>query len=450
LRVFYPVPGATVTQKFGARNSRDRGGHPGTDFAAPLGTPIVACEDGQVIQAGPASGFGNWIVVKHPDGYYTVYGHMFNDGVLVRSGQQVKGGSRIGKVGNNGVSTGAHCHLEVHNGWPGQRVDPEGWLRGHGAANAPSGGAATTDAADTNAQKQANTPQALGPGASNYGSREEIDTLGGALGHTAAGNTTQASSQQNKAAAPDDSGAQPTVAGSNAVGDVLANARTILRVAKSMGVDKLGGQIGIMTALTESGLKNLPGGDADSAGLFQQRPSQHWGTLAQVTNPNYAAGKFFAALKQGDWHDEAPWLEAQHVQRSAFSSGSNYRAQWGRAQQIVNQIGFATGAWNVGQTGQRTIHQDEMVLPAGVAEPFRAWMTNQGRTPSSAGNVNQSKPSQNFHGPIVALTLSMPVTTAQQLDARTARQFVGHITDAMENDQRLQRIAMDVVGQVSP
>jgi murein DD-endopeptidase MepM/ murein hydrolase activator NlpD len=115
----------------------------------------------------------------------------------------------------------------------------------------------------------------------------------------------------------------------------LNNAATIASVGSKMGMSKRDIMIGIMTAITESGLINIHGGDRDSQGLFQQRPSMGWGSVAQVTNPTYAAGAFFRPLKaHGERNSESPWLAAQHIQRSAFSDGSNYRQYWDNAQAI--------------------------------------------------------------------------------------------------------------------
>ncbi|MGW5521129.1 M23 family metallopeptidase [Gordonia sp. NPDC003950] len=105
--------------------------HAGVDFAAPLGTPIHAATDGEVIAAGPASGFGNWIKIKAADGTVTVYGHMYSNGVLVHKGQHVEAGDVIGLVGSDGQSTGPHCHFEVWlNGTT--KIDPAPWLAAHG------------------------------------------------------------------------------------------------------------------------------------------------------------------------------------------------------------------------------------------------------------------------------------------------------------------------------
>ena len=103
--------------------------HKGIDLAAPLGTPIVAAQDGEVIDAGPASGFGNWVRIRHDDGTITVYGHMQTIDVTV--GQHVTAGQKIAGVGNLGFSTGPHCHFEVYPDGVNS-VDPKTWLSEHG------------------------------------------------------------------------------------------------------------------------------------------------------------------------------------------------------------------------------------------------------------------------------------------------------------------------------
>ena len=101
--------------------------HTGVDIAAPLGTPIVAAEAGRVVQAGPAAGFGNWVVLQHTDGTFTVYGHMRV--YTVEVGQQVTAGQQIALVGNEGFSTGPHLHFETRTGGTrGPATDPIAWL----------------------------------------------------------------------------------------------------------------------------------------------------------------------------------------------------------------------------------------------------------------------------------------------------------------------------------
>ncbi|MGB7363589.1 MAG: M23 family metallopeptidase, partial [Rhodococcus sp. (in: high G+C Gram-positive bacteria)] len=123
----------TLTSGFGPRWGTN---HNGVDFAGPIGTPIYAFTDGTVREAGPASGFGNWIILDHQiDGktYSTVYGHMRGDGVLVSAGQHVTAGQEIGLIGNAGESTGPHLHFEVWDGGrlpdgAGTALDPASWV----------------------------------------------------------------------------------------------------------------------------------------------------------------------------------------------------------------------------------------------------------------------------------------------------------------------------------
>jgi murein DD-endopeptidase MepM/ murein hydrolase activator NlpD len=101
--------------------------HDGIDIGAPLGAPVYAMSAGQVLYAGPASGFGSEIVLSHPGGVSTVYGHLSQ--IFTMSGP-VKTGQVIGLVGNEGESTGPHLHAEVHV--QDQPVDPVAWLEQHG------------------------------------------------------------------------------------------------------------------------------------------------------------------------------------------------------------------------------------------------------------------------------------------------------------------------------
>src|SRR4051794_3005435 len=102
-------------------------------------------------------------------------------------------------------------------------------------------------------------------------------------------------------------------------GEELANARTIAQVAWDRGLPERAVVIALATAMQESHLRNLDHGDRDSLGLFQQRPSQGWGTPEQVQDPVYAAGKFYEHLVTvPDWESLRVTESAQLVQKSAF------------------------------------------------------------------------------------------------------------------------------------
>ncbi len=121
--------GGVVRPASGPITTRFDGGHMGIDIAAPMGAPILAAADGTVINAGPASGFGLWVRIRHNDGTVTTYGH--NDVNFVSVGQRVSAGQRIANVGSRGNSTGPHLHFEVD--LPGGiKVDPVPWLAARG------------------------------------------------------------------------------------------------------------------------------------------------------------------------------------------------------------------------------------------------------------------------------------------------------------------------------
>lgn len=124
--------------------------------------------------------------------------------------------------------------------------------------------------------------------------------------------------------------------------DQLNNASIIYQVGVQMGMSSRDIQIALITAMVESNLINVNYGDRDSLGLFQQRPSQGWGTPQQVTDPRYAAGKFFSALKGlGEQRYTMGMGEAaQAVQRSAFPERyaqriSDMRGMWPKVQRLA-------------------------------------------------------------------------------------------------------------------
>ncbi len=117
---------------------------------------------------------------------------------------------------------------------------------------------------------------------------------------------------------PPASGAAPGgVAGYT--GDQIANAATIVAVGRQLAVPPQGQVVALAAAMRESGLRNLDHGDSDSLGLFQQRPSQGWGTPAQIMNPTHAATAFYHhLLAVPDWQQISVNDAAQAVQHSAF------------------------------------------------------------------------------------------------------------------------------------
>lgn len=116
------------TSPFGYRRDPKGGGtrmHKGTDFAAPLGTPIYSTAEGVVVEAGWHRGFGRMVKIRHAFGYETLYAHMTK--IRVKEGQRVSRGDRIGDMGSTGRSTGVHLHYEVHES--GKPVNPMTFIR---------------------------------------------------------------------------------------------------------------------------------------------------------------------------------------------------------------------------------------------------------------------------------------------------------------------------------
>ncbi|XVU26946.1 hypothetical protein ACQPZJ_07855 [Actinoplanes sp. CA-054009] len=124
----------------------------------------------------------------------------------------------------------------------------------------------------------------------------------------------------------------------------MANAATITAVGVRKGMPERAVVIALATALQESKLENLDTGDRDSVGLFQQRPSQGWGTVEKIKDPRYAADKFYTALKKVKGYQKMRVTDAaQKVQRSAYP---NAYEKWADESAVLAKAltGRATGA----------------------------------------------------------------------------------------------------------
>ena len=122
-----PVDGARITSNFGPRRHPVLGfrrSHQGVDFGAGTGTPILAAGDGVVVEARRWGGYGNWVRLRHANGWETGYAHTSRYAKGIRAGVRVKQGQVIAYVGSTGMSTGPHLHYEVWKN--GQRVNPIG------------------------------------------------------------------------------------------------------------------------------------------------------------------------------------------------------------------------------------------------------------------------------------------------------------------------------------
>lgn len=114
----WPVQGGRITQGFGmtsfARSGAYGGaGHNGIDIGAPTGTPVYATSSGTVVSVGfNDNSYGKWVVIKHTDGYFSLYGHLSQQ--RVSNGQTVNRGDRIGDIGSTGFATGPHLHFTIY------------------------------------------------------------------------------------------------------------------------------------------------------------------------------------------------------------------------------------------------------------------------------------------------------------------------------------------------
>jgi hypothetical protein len=124
----------------------------------------------------------------------------------------------------------------------------------------------------------------------------------------------------------------------------MANAATIAAIGVRRNMPEQAIVVALATAFQESKLENLESGDRDSVGLFQQRPSQGWGTVEQISDPRYSAGKFYAALKKvKGWEKMRVTDAAQRVQRSAYPEAYE---KWADESKVLAAAltGRATGA----------------------------------------------------------------------------------------------------------
>ncbi len=159
------------------------------------------------------------------------------------------------------------------------------------------------------------------------------------------------------------------------------NATTIAAVAVRRGLPARAVSIALATAFQESKLRNLDHGDRDSVGLFQQRPSQGWGTAAQIQQPVYAANRFYDALEKVDGYQTMRITEAaQKVQRSGFPEAYEDHAADGRA--LASALtGYSRGAFTcvvrrgdglaAAARGRRRPHRPRRAGPCGADPGLR-------------------------------------------------------------------------------
>ena len=291
---------SNVTDIFGYRPWRKKrypkssGNHSGIDLGTKgkIGIPIKTPYDGTVTRVSyNVARAGNILQIEHDNGFSTRYLHL--DSFNVKDGQKVYAGNVVAKSGNTDGSTkhstGPHLHFEV---WENnKKVDPAPYLYGYALEDGKGGKFVPSNKVTFNKKAIA------------------LDK-----------NLSKIVNEQQ-----------------------LKYAGIIVDVCKEVGGTKRDAIIAVATALQESRLRNLNRGDRDSQGLFQQRPSQDWGTISQITDPHYSAKAFFtgAGTNKGllDYKQRTAWTltqAAQKVQRSGFP---NAYAQWeDEATQIVDHL----------------------------------------------------------------------------------------------------------------
>jgi murein DD-endopeptidase MepM/ murein hydrolase activator NlpD len=118
-RTVAPIPGVVGEGNFmwptsGHISQKYYWYHQAVDIANASGPDIVAAQGGTVVTAGwNAGGYGNYVIVDHGNGYKTLYGHMVTGSMVVKAGDKVKQGQKLGRMGSTGRSTGTHLHFEV-------------------------------------------------------------------------------------------------------------------------------------------------------------------------------------------------------------------------------------------------------------------------------------------------------------------------------------------------
>lgn len=129
-----PVSGVSPSTAYRASGaSWSSGYHTGVDFPVSTGTSVKAVGNGTIVSAGWGGAYGYQVVIRHPDGRYSQYGHLSQ--LSVRAGQPVNRGQQIGRSGSTGNATGPHLHFEIRTGpGYGSDINPLTYLRAHGVS----------------------------------------------------------------------------------------------------------------------------------------------------------------------------------------------------------------------------------------------------------------------------------------------------------------------------
>lgn len=351
---------ATITSGFGPRvdptGTGLAGGHLGTDLSNGKNEPYYSASSGTVTmaaKAGEGDG-GNGIIVDAGGGINIWYWHAVDNSTTVKVGDVVKPGQVLGTMGTTGMSTGIHLHFEVHvNGTPVDAI-PFMEQRGIDLGVTPVGEAGKPDSGTGADSGLDMTPQTAAPMANPLDEVLPKDVK-----------------EKGTLTFPDPStGAEITLTEAQ-----KKNASGIIGSAEKVaGAGKEGAVIAIMVAMQESTLRNLSnpsgapesvdlpndgeGGDNDSVGLFQQRPSTGWGTVKELMTVDYTTRAFFGGpegpnpgdppglLDVSGWESMDKGVAAQKTQRSAVPDGYS---KWEEAAEKI--VGAVDGTYTPGSSG---------------------------------------------------------------------------------------------------
>jgi murein DD-endopeptidase MepM/ murein hydrolase activator NlpD len=360
--------GGVVKPTRTGRQNSSYPGHSGIDFYGVDGDPIYAVSNGRITYEGTGRGYGNAIFMVSDSGVPMVYGH--TSAYIARQGQNVRAGQLIGRIGHSGNvrppgPAGAHLHFEIApSGFAksGNRALTENYLSGGGIVSKIIGG--ISSALDflkglSPFKWLMNKATGLVGKIGNIGTGALVDGMKKVPAKILEAGKSWITDHLK------DNNATDTWAGgsvSSLSKEQLNNAATIIRVAKQLGFGKRGAEIGLMTALQESTLRNLSGGDRDSVGAFQQRAP--WGSFAARHNVASAARMFFLGgaggqpgLKAYDWQHMGLDAVAQAVQVSGTPGAY---AKWRDLAEKLVTRGYRNGTMDAAP-GLAWVHRNELV-----------------------------------------------------------------------------------------
>jgi murein DD-endopeptidase MepM/ murein hydrolase activator NlpD len=331
--------------------------------AADMGKPVSAWKSGIVAATTTMSGsYGKHIRINHPGNERTLYAHLSQ--FSVSPGARVRQGQKIGEKGNTGNSSGPHLHFELAGG-----------------SDSITGKIGNAVKGAVESVIEMIKPRAMFTAASN----PILGLVEKGLGALPGGDTPFSKMMARfprklrdmlASKLPESFGIESSGGGTDGVnvgagsGDRMKNASVIAQVGKGGG--KRAQTIGLITALVESGLRNVNYGDRDSLGLFQQRAP--WGPASARMNPRTSAGMFYNGGRGGQrglydisgWRSMSMGAAAQRVQVSAFPG--RYQTRVKEAESILSALKMADGGIVQGGRGGTLAHigegaRDELVTP---------------------------------------------------------------------------------------